>query len=163
MLTNLAANTQIQTVPAAKNPPQRFPLSYGQRAIWYLCQLAPESPVYNIARALRLNGRIDPERVQQAMNQLVKRHPILRTTFHLADGKPIQQIAATGTADFLFMDSQQQSKAAHQVVLQAAANKPFALDKACCACVSTSLLRKHSTCSSWLTTYHRLLVTGELG
>ncbi|MCA9942027.1 MAG: amino acid adenylation domain-containing protein, partial [Anaerolineales bacterium] len=129
LVTYLAADNQIQTIPAAAKPPQRFPLSHGQRAIWYLCQLAPESPVYNIARALRLNGRIDPDRAQQAMNQLVARHPILRTTFHLEDGQPIQQIAASGTVDFLFNDNQQQSKAAHQAKLQAAANKPFALDQ----------------------------------
>ncbi|MAT97570.1 MAG: hypothetical protein CL608_10545 [Anaerolineaceae bacterium] len=129
LVAYLAADNQIQTVPAAENPPQRFPLSHGQRAIWYLCQLAPESPVYNIARALRLNGRINPELAQQAMNRLVTRHPILRTTFHLKDSQPIQQIAAGGTVDFLFSNNGQHPKAAHQAELQAAANKPFALNQ----------------------------------
>ncbi len=129
LLVYLAADRQIQSVPAAANPPQRFPLSHGQRAIWYLCQLAPESPVYNIARALRLNGPINPELAQQAMNRLVTRHPVLRTTFHLEKGQPIQQIAPSGTVNFLFADHHQQPEAAHHAKLQAAANKPFDLEK----------------------------------
>ena len=121
--------TSHQPIPAADQPPQQFPLSHGQRAIWYLCQLAPESPVYNIARALRLNGRIDPEIAKQAINQLVARHPSLRATFHLETGQPLQHIAATGTADFLFIDHRQKTEAAHQAQLQATANTPMALDQ----------------------------------
>ncbi len=118
-----------QPIPAAAEPPQQFPLSPGQRAIWYLCQLAPESPVYNIARGLRLNGRVDPEIAKHALNQLVGRHASLRTTFHLENGQPVQRIAPSATADFLYLDNRHKSKAAHQAQLQTTANTPLPLEQ----------------------------------
>ncbi|MCC6605390.1 MAG: amino acid adenylation domain-containing protein [Anaerolineae bacterium] len=118
-----------QPIPAAAEPPPQFALSSGQRAIWYLCQLAPESPVYNIARALRLNGRIDPEIAKHAINQLVARHTSLRTTFHLANGQPVQHIAPDGVADFLYLDNRHKSKGAHQAQLQTTANTPLPLEQ----------------------------------
>ncbi|MCZ7672470.1 MAG: amino acid adenylation domain-containing protein [Chloroflexi bacterium] len=96
--------------------------------MWYLCQLAPESPVYNIARALQIQGDIDPEIVRQAMDLLVKRHASLRITCHLDDGQPVQKIAENGSVDFQFIDSRQQSAASLQAQLQAVANTPFSLD-----------------------------------
>lgn len=123
------ATSSGQPIPAASSSPPQFPLSPGQQAIWYLCQLAPDSPVYNIARGLRLNGRINPQIVKQALNQLVARHASLRTTFHLEADQPIQRIAASSAADFLFIDHRQIPPADHQAQLQAAANTPLVLDQ----------------------------------
>ncbi|PYT07915.1 MAG: hypothetical protein DMF60_06105 [Acidobacteria bacterium] len=70
----------------------RHPLSYGQQGLWLLDRLDPGNPVYNIAGAVRLRGALDVSALGQSLNEVVKRHEALRTTFCSADGLPRQVI-----------------------------------------------------------------------
>jgi amino acid adenylation domain-containing protein len=65
------------------------PLSYGQRALWFLHQLAPESAAYNIASAVRIPAEVDTTALHRAWQALVERHPSLRTTFTARSGEPV--------------------------------------------------------------------------
>src|SRR2546430_7192476 len=67
-----------------------YPQSYGQHAIWLQYQLAPESWTYNIHIALRIRSEVDSGALRKALQGLLQRHPILRTTFVTHDGYPIQ-------------------------------------------------------------------------
>ncbi len=67
-------------------------LSYGQRALWFLYQLAPESAAYNIMYAARLQSDLDIKALRQAFEALIERHPALRTTYTTRDGEPIQEV-----------------------------------------------------------------------
>src|SRR2546428_1269443 len=69
------------------------PLSFAQQRLWFLDQLEPDSPVYNIVKALRVRGRFDVDVLQQTLNTIVARHEALRTTFTVVDGNPVQVIA----------------------------------------------------------------------
>ena len=69
-----------------------FPLSHGQRALWFLHQLAPESAAYNIMGAARISGEVDIDALGRAFRGLVDRHACLRTTFTTRHGKPLQQV-----------------------------------------------------------------------
>ncbi len=69
-------------------------LSFAQERLWFLDQLHPGSPVYNISRALRLTGRLDTDALERAVNEIVRRHEILRATFPSVNGKPVQTAAA---------------------------------------------------------------------
>ena len=69
-----------------------FPLSYGQRALWFLYQIAPESSAYNIANAVRIRAELDTVALRSAFQILVNRHPSLRTTFSAPDGEPFQRV-----------------------------------------------------------------------
>ncbi|HVV69946.1 MAG TPA: condensation domain-containing protein, partial [Verrucomicrobiae bacterium] len=66
----------------------RLPLSYGQQRLWFMNQLEPDSPAYNIAITLRLKGRLDRETFVHALNSVVERHEVLRSTFVSVDGSP---------------------------------------------------------------------------
>jgi amino acid adenylation domain-containing protein len=78
-----------------------YPLSFGQRALWFLYQLAPESAAYHIVSAVRMRGQLDPMLLHRAVQQLVDRHPALRTAFvRLSAGDPLQRIASQRQADF---------------------------------------------------------------
>ena len=70
-----------------------LPLSYGQERLWFLDQLVPGNPFYNDCEAFRLRGRLDPEALERALNRVVERHEILRTSFPTLDGRPHQQVA----------------------------------------------------------------------
>jgi amino acid adenylation domain-containing protein len=69
------------------------PASFAQQRLWLLDQLDPQSAAYNIATAVRLVGELDPGALGQALNEVVRRHESLRTTFTARDGVPYQVIA----------------------------------------------------------------------
>jgi nonribosomal peptide synthetase protein BlmVI len=66
------------------------PLSHGQRSLWFLAQLAPDSSAYHVARALDVTGELDIDRLRSALDRLATAHASLRTTFHARDGEPVQ-------------------------------------------------------------------------
>src|ERR1051325_4097923 len=72
-----------------------FPLSYAQQRLWFLHLLDPQSAAYNMPFALRLLGRLDVPALERTLNEIVRRHEVLRTTFDALDGEPAQLIAAT--------------------------------------------------------------------
>ncbi len=69
-----------------------LPLSFAQERLWFLDQLVPGSPAYNIASALRVSGDLDPALLERAFAGVVERHEPLRTTFGQRDGRGFQVI-----------------------------------------------------------------------
>jgi len=69
-----------------------YPLSDNQQGIWFLCQFAPESSIYNVSFAARICSDIDIPAFRRAFQALVDRHPSLRTTIAVHSGKPVQRV-----------------------------------------------------------------------
>ncbi|HKV09944.1 MAG TPA: amino acid adenylation domain-containing protein [Thermoanaerobaculia bacterium] len=67
-------------------------LSFAQQRLWFLWQLEPESPAYNSPKALRMRGPLDVAALERTLDEIVRRHEVLRTTFPSADGRPVQRI-----------------------------------------------------------------------
>ncbi len=72
---------------------QPLPLSFAQQRLWFLDQLEPNSPFYNIPSAMRLSGHLNKAVLKQCIDEIVRRHETLRTTFRAVKGKPYQVIA----------------------------------------------------------------------
>jgi amino acid adenylation domain-containing protein len=70
------------------------PLSYAQQRIWFLHRLAPASPAHVISMAYRLRGPLDVAALAWALEQIVARHEVLRTSFHEERGVPVQIVNA---------------------------------------------------------------------
>ncbi len=66
--------------------------SYGQRALWFLCRLAPEESPYIIVAAVRVLPPFDVDALGRSLNRLVERYPALRTTFPERDGEPCREV-----------------------------------------------------------------------
>src|SRR5215217_1667476 len=66
------------------------PLSFAQQRLWFLNQLRPNDPSYNIVFCRRLKGKLDVEALERSLNEIVRRHESLRTFFLLIDGHPAQ-------------------------------------------------------------------------
>ena len=79
--------------------PERIPLSYAQQRLWFIDQLQGPSPMYNMAVALRLGGRLDAEALGAALADVVGRHESLRTLFAALEGIPQQLVAPPERAD----------------------------------------------------------------
>ena len=67
------------------------PLSHGQRALWFLYRLAPESPAYNLLYAAHVRSTLDIPALQRAVQALLERHPLLTATYTMRDGGPVQR------------------------------------------------------------------------
>ena len=70
----------------------RFPLSFVQKRLWFLNQLEPGSPEYNIGRVLRIREAIDLEILSASVDDLLARHSIFRSRFFADNGEPIVEI-----------------------------------------------------------------------
>lgn len=110
-----------------------FPLSFSQQRLWFLCQLSPHSVAYNNPMAARLKveeGRnVNPELLDDAFNELIKRHESLRTTFELVDGEPMQRIAPSLHIPLRYVDLDGQPEREQQAlaILDDDARQPFDL------------------------------------
>lgn len=82
----------------------KFPASFPQRRMWFLNQLEPDSPYYNIPSAFRITGRLDPELFRLAVEEVVKHQEALRTTFTQENGMPVQVIWPCITVESAFVD-----------------------------------------------------------
>jgi amino acid adenylation domain-containing protein len=71
---------------------QLLPLSFAQQRLWFLDQLEPGSPLYNIPQAVQLSGPIDIQALEDSINELIRRHEGLRTCFVAGSGGPAQVV-----------------------------------------------------------------------
>ncbi|HEU4594169.1 MAG TPA: amino acid adenylation domain-containing protein, partial [Pyrinomonadaceae bacterium] len=73
---------------------ENLPLSFAQQRLWFLQQLQPESSSYNLHASLHLAGALDREALEKTINEVVRRHEVLRTVFPTVGGQPVQLIRA---------------------------------------------------------------------
>jgi myxalamid-type nonribosomal peptide synthetase MxaA len=81
------------TPAIARRPDGPAPLSFSQQRLWFLDQLDAGQIAYNIPTALRLTGRLEVPVLERAVNEIIRRHEILRTRFGTAGGQPVQIVA----------------------------------------------------------------------
>ncbi|NEQ48307.1 MAG: SDR family NAD(P)-dependent oxidoreductase [Leptolyngbya sp. SIOISBB] len=108
LATVLSESEAISTLqPASISPiPQQqrvreqinhLPLSFAQQRLWFTDQLAPGNPIYNIPAAIRLVGNLNDTALSQTLEAIGQRHEVLRTSFTVADGQPMQVIHPAST------------------------------------------------------------------
>ena len=107
-LKNQAAETsKLQSIPRRGN--NTAPLSFAQQRMWMLYQFDPDSSVYNIGSNMVLRGPLDVPVLEQSLNEVIRRHESLRTTFTEIDGQPVQVVAADMTLTLRYHDFAEQA------------------------------------------------------
>jgi len=79
----------------AGGPPEDvfvFPVSHAQERLWFVNQLEPGSPAYNLPIVLRAEGQLDLGVLESSLNEIIRRHEALRTTFAVIGGQPMQLV-----------------------------------------------------------------------
>lgn len=108
-----------------------FPASFAQQRLWFLSQLEPDSASYNTALAVRLRGPLNRAALEQSLNEIVRRHESLRTTFDERDGELVQVIADDRPIDLPAVDFSLEPPSERQALAAAAArveaHRPFDL------------------------------------
>jgi len=82
-------------VPVARN--RELPLSFAQQRLWFLDQLHPGNPAYNVPGALRLRGQLNISALERSLQEIIRRHEALRTIFVLGANGPVTRIAPSLT------------------------------------------------------------------
>ncbi|GAB3136777.1 hypothetical protein GCM10027290_01110 [Micromonospora sonneratiae] len=117
--------------PAIEPVPRdgKLALSLGQRRMWFLDQLEPGSVEYLIPISMRLTGPLDVSVLRRAVDEMIRRHEILRTRYQAVDGEPVQVVDAPTPVGFELVDLTGASDAADRAdgLLRAAASRPFDL------------------------------------
>lgn len=104
-----------------------YPLSEGQRSLWFLYQLSPESTAYNIISSLRIYADLDVSAFRRAFQQLSDRHASLRTTFRDSHGEPLQIVQEQADIFFVEEDASDWSEEFLRQQLTDLAHRPFDL------------------------------------
>ncbi|MEW6734140.1 MAG: amino acid adenylation domain-containing protein [Acidobacteriota bacterium] len=82
----------LPIVPISRD--KELPLSFAQQRLWFLDQLEPNNPFYNVPAVIRLIGPLNTITLEQCINEIIKRHEVLRTSFINEDGRAVQAISA---------------------------------------------------------------------
>src|SRR5262245_33150691 len=94
-LAKLAYELKAKKTSKQQEIPKRVlgepcPLSFAQQRLWFVAQLDPNNPAYNCMEALRMTGNLNVPLLEQVLNEVVRRHEVLRTTFELVADEPMQ-------------------------------------------------------------------------
>ncbi|MBG1271675.1 non-ribosomal peptide synthetase [Nostoc sp. WHI] len=137
-------------------------LSFAQQRLWFLDQLIPNNPFYNIPLALHLTGSLNKAALEQTFNEIVRRHEALRTTVVMQEGQPVQVINPTLTITLPVIDLRQLPQVereiqARQLTTQEA-QRPFNLSTD--SLLRVKLLHLDETQHIILLTMHHIVCDG---
>ncbi|HEX7446278.1 MAG TPA: non-ribosomal peptide synthase/polyketide synthase [Pirellulales bacterium] len=139
-----------------------WPLSFAQERLYFLNQLAPASPMYNIAAAAMLDGSLDAHALQAALQQLIDRHEILRTRFEQRAHGLVQEAIAPLTIDLPVSDLRDLPDEAQTAELErlagVEARRPF--DLAAPPLLRARLLRMNERRHALVLVLHHIVADG---
>jgi amino acid adenylation domain-containing protein len=132
--------------PSSPEPPPLLPTagvrpaSFAQERFWFIDQIGAGA-AYNISWPLRLKGALDVVALERALNEIVRRHEILRTRFAVEDGRPIQVIEPSRLLSLAFVDLSGEPEREHEAqrLVDEGTQAPFSLADG--PLIRTSLLR----------------------
>ncbi|MDM9580254.1 non-ribosomal peptide synthetase [Nostoc sp. GT001] len=123
---------QIQTITLPPIQPverdANLPLASVQEPLWFLDQLVPNNPFYNVPEAFHLSGLVNVGALEQSFQKIINRHEILRTTFKAVDGQPIQVIHPSPIFKLPVIDSPTDQSQIWELIIQEA-RRSFDLSK----------------------------------
>jgi amino acid adenylation domain-containing protein len=139
-----------------------FPASFAQQRLWFLDQFQPGSPFYNIPVAVRIRGALQAEALEQSVQEIVRRHETLRTTFAMMDGEPMQVIyplmsIAVSRVDLQELPAEQREAESYRLAI-AEAQRPFNLARG--PLLRVTLLRLGDKDHVLLLTMHHIISDG---
>ncbi|OYE00492.1 condensation domain-containing protein, partial [Nostoc sp. 'Peltigera membranacea cyanobiont' 232] len=141
---------------------QTFPMSFGQQRLWFIDQLQPGNFANHISAALRLTGFLNQAALLQTLNEIVRHHEVLRTTFATMEEKPVQVIIPTlslnlPTINLEELSEFEQEAEVKKLVIQEI-QQPFNLSQA--PLLRATLLRLKETEHILVFTMHHIISDG---
>ncbi|WP_404791146.1 condensation domain-containing protein [Altericista sp. CCNU0014] len=136
----------------------RLPLGLAQERLWFLSQLEPDSPFYNVAIALHLRGSLDRVILEQSLQALIQRHETLRTYFAESEGQLVQVIHPDASLVIQLNPVETHSPSEIQAFILKETQQPFDLGQA--PLLRANLLRASAQDHLLLLTFHHIISDG---
>ncbi|HII08744.1 MAG TPA: amino acid adenylation domain-containing protein [Methanosphaera sp.] len=108
LLVNGENEEEYVSIPKAEKK-DYYSMSSTQKRTYLICQMDPNRIVYNISQNYKLMGKVRPDAFREALQKLTDRHEILRTSFIIVDGEPMQKILSHVDADFEYIENSDES------------------------------------------------------
>ena len=109
--------------------PEVFPLSEGQKALWFLNRLAPDSSAYNLVFSGKFRPLLDIDAMKKAFALLFERHPLIDVTFTTKNGEPVQVVHKGRSIDFREHDCTSLNDDQLKALISEHADRPFNLER----------------------------------
>ncbi|ACK67646.1 amino acid adenylation domain protein [Rippkaea orientalis PCC 8801] len=135
-----------------------IPLSWGQKALWFLYKIAPDSAAYNIAFSVRIRSVVNVSCLNHACQKLIDRHPILRIKIKEKEGQPVQEIQNNQPVNFQEIDASQWEWEQLKEQVTITYKKPFNLEHD--PVLRVHLFRRSETDYIFLLTVHHIACDG---
>jgi amino acid adenylation domain-containing protein len=158
LLEKAGARTEADRIPRRAAGSDCAPLSSGQRRLWFLDHIATNASVYNVPTCFRIRGPLDVDAFQQSLNEIVRRHEILRTTFRQQNSEPVQVIAGHAHVPVTLVDFKGHSNRAFQSLATDEARRPFDLAQG--PLIRVALFRLAPEDHAALITMHHIVCDG---
>ncbi|MEO8666283.1 MAG: condensation domain-containing protein, partial [Ignavibacteria bacterium] len=131
---NLTAQEKIallkkQLLEKTKQQNAFYPLSYGQKALYFLHLDSPESAAYNVAFVTRILSQPDIPVLKRSFQKLINKHPSLRTTYSVKEGKPVQEVQGYQEIFFEEVKADDLNEEELKTEIQKVYSTPFDLEK----------------------------------
>ncbi|MEM9087118.1 MAG: amino acid adenylation domain-containing protein [Cyanobacteria bacterium P01_F01_bin.53] len=159
-LQQLPNKRAVPTISPAPRQGGPIPLSFAQQRLWFLHQMQPDLAVYNLPMAIQVEGFLETEAFSQSLNEIVRRHEVLRTRFVTVEGQPVQKVQEPAPIEIQHINLQD-SAHPEDAVKQAAlddAQKPFDLSQD--QLLRVTVLSLSDTKSVVLFTVHHIIADG---
>jgi len=138
------------------------PLSFAQERLWFLDQMAPGNPFYNLQIDIPLRCAVDENVWARVLSEIIRRHEILRTTFHSQGGQPVQRVLPLLEVPLRSVDLRQlpieQREDAAQNFCDEDARRPFDLTQG--PLLRVTLARLDDEASICYITMHHIVTDG---
>ncbi|MEH1861773.1 MAG: amino acid adenylation domain-containing protein [Nostoc sp.] len=135
-----------------------LPLSFSQQRMWFLYQLAKQNPFYNENLQLRIIGALNVAALEQSINEIIRRHEVLRTIFPTVDGFPVQRILPAFTVKIPVVNLQGLKEAEIEQIIIEEVCQPFDLSKP--PLLRVTLLRLEPELYLLILTIHHIIIDG---
>src|SRR5215469_7419249 len=145
-----------------RQPDKPAPLSFAQERLWFLDQFDQGNAAYNVPTSLPLRGPISVRALEYSLTEIVRRHEVLRTTFSVQEGEPVQVVGPAEKVEIKVRDvsgeevGQREREA--QLLAAAEARQPFNLRTG--PLLRASLLRLGEEEHILLLTLHHIVCDG---
>jgi condensation domain-containing protein len=162
-LKNVGLDLKSAVIMSQPRDRNTFPMSFAQERLWFLDQLEPNQPIYNVPDTHHFKGPLDRNALERALSEIVRRHESMRTTFQMVNGTAMQVIApppASWAPEFVDISTTPAEKL-HEEAQRLAneeAQTPFNLERG--PLFRARLLRLSETEHVLLLTMHHIISDG---
>jgi len=162
-ITNLLQGEAVATPPMrAVSRDETMPLSFAQQRLWMVEQYEPDTAAYNIPADVRLSGPLKVSALENSLNEIVRRHETLRTSFISQQGQPVQVISPALKVQLSLIDLQELPEAERETAVARLAKEemrvPFNLAQA--PLLRATLVRLRDDEHVFLLTMHHIVSDG---